>query len=93
MSGACTFYGSLWLARVQGIDPCFSESRVFVSRPLLALPFAVHIGCLLAWTRFGLPVEISTSVVGLLSMDLLNRRWRSKLSNASRQRRDNRNER
>jgi hypothetical protein len=46
--------------------PYFPEPRGFVGRPLLALLFAVAIGCLLACVQIGLPLEIAAWVTVLL---------------------------
>jgi hypothetical protein len=58
--------------------PNFSEPRGFVGRPLVALLFAVGIGCLLAWARIGLAVEIAASVAVFLGVYLLNRPKKSR---------------
>ena len=58
--------------------PYFSESHGFVGRPLLALLLAVGVGCLLAWAKIGLPLEIAASVTVFLGVYILNRPRRSK---------------
>jgi len=53
--------------------PYFRDSQGFLGRPLLALACAVAMGCLLAWARVGLPLEIAAAAVLFLAVYLWGR--------------------